>query len=224
MIEGPHLHVGRDRFVADHEVERLHCQVRQQPLRMVLPTHESHRLRQSNRRLEQPVGNQLGDHVGHAHHEARLPARRVSADRGQQVATEREDLVGIEVHLAANVGEHQAPPTALEELLPQLILEHTQLATQSGLCQAQLSGCGRYAACAGDRPEVQKVMVIEPLHRTTILSVFSIWIRQIIYLSMYGDKPIIAQLNGRKSRVPPIWARWRDEFQRLYSKSSVALR
>jgi hypothetical protein len=75
-----------------------------------------------------------------------------------------EDVVRVPEHGAADVGEHQAAPLSLEQLLIQRGLQRLDLVGDGGLRQAQLAARLGDAARPGRGPEVEEVVVVEPVH------------------------------------------------------------
>jgi len=64
----------------------------------------------------------------------------------------------------AHLGRHDAAAGAAQQLLPELLFEPAYLDTDRGRRQTQL-GAGRGdAACSDDTPEIQEVVIVEPLH------------------------------------------------------------
>jgi hypothetical protein len=68
----------------------------------------------------------------------------------------------------AHLGQRQAPATLLEQLLAQRLLERAELQADRGRRQAQLLRRLGHAALAEDRPEVEQVVVVEPLHAARV--------------------------------------------------------
>ena len=64
----------------------------------------------------------------------------------------------------ADVGEHERAAGALKQLLAELMLQGPNLAADGGLRQAQFFTGARDRALARDGPEVEQVVVIQPLH------------------------------------------------------------
>jgi hypothetical protein len=61
-------------------------------------------------------------------------------------------------------GEYQPPTTSLEEGGSEVLLEHPELGAEGRMGQSQLS-CGRgQSTFTRDHREVEKVMVVEPIH------------------------------------------------------------
>ena len=76
-----------------------------------------------HRRLEQAIRDDLRDLVGDAHLEAHRPAGRPILERVHQLAAEAEDVVGIAIDDAADVGEDEVASRSLEQFLAELIFE-----------------------------------------------------------------------------------------------------
>ena len=80
--------------------------------------------------------DELRHDVRDADGEAHRPAGRPVLQRVLQLAAEREDLLGVAVHDAADVGEHEAAAHPREQLLAERVLERLQLAAHRGLREA----------------------------------------------------------------------------------------
>jgi hypothetical protein len=113
---------------------------------------------------QQAMGDGLGHDVGDAHRKALLAGGRVPGQGFLQIAAEGEDLVGIAKHHGAGLGEHDALPAATKELLAERLFQLPQLLADGGLRQAKLLGRARHAARASGRPEVAKMVVVQPRH------------------------------------------------------------
>ena len=140
----------------------------EQAVRLVLAADDAHRLGARERRPKQPVRDQLGHRIGDAHREAhRLPGRP-ALHRLEQLPSETEDLVGVAEHQPAHVREHEPPAGPREELLTQHGLERAQLGAHRWLGQPQLRRGARHAPMTRHDPEVEEVVVVEPLHGATL--------------------------------------------------------
>ena len=168
MTKDTHAHASMGRGVTQHDVELMRRKSKQQPFRIVLATHQPDMLRQAKRRLQNPVGDEFGHHVRDADYQAHGPPARPSFEHIDQFAAEREDFVGIPVNHLASLRERQAPAGLGKQLLAQIFLERTNLAADRGLREAQLLAGPGDAALLGHRPEVKQVVVIQPIHGSTI--------------------------------------------------------
>ena len=161
---GPHGEAGADRGVGQHHVEILGGQRHQQLRGAGLAAHQVHALRQPQRRLDQPVRDQLRQDVGNAHDQPQRPSRGAPPHRVEHLAAEREDLIGEPVDDGPHLGQHQAPPRARDQRLAERFLEVPDLHAHGRRRQVQLGGGGGQGALADERPEVQEVVVVQPLH------------------------------------------------------------
>ena len=73
---------------------------------------------QVERRLDEPVRNELRDRVGDTHREPKRPSRGPILHGVHQLAPDREDLVGVAVHDLAHLGEHQPASPRRSSLVP----------------------------------------------------------------------------------------------------------
>ena len=94
---------------------------------------------------------------------ARPPLERVD-----EFATQREDLVGVAERDAARLGQHQASSPAREQLLTENLLQAVDLPADGGMRQAKLLARADDAALLGHHPEVEEVVIVEPLHRAKL--------------------------------------------------------
>lgn len=163
VVVGPHVAVGRDRRVGEDQVELVAGQPRDQALELVAAALEADAAREVERRLDHPVRDQLVDHVDHPDDQPRAPPRGAAVDRVNELAPEAEDLVRVAEGRPAGVGELQAATDAGEEARAEALLELTHLRGDRRLRETQAPARGRHAPFAGHRPEVQQVVVVEPI-------------------------------------------------------------
>jgi hypothetical protein len=148
----------------------VHGQIGEEPLGLVLATHQPDRFGQPERGGEKLPGDQLGDHIGHSDHQASGASNRVALDRVLQLPAEAEDLIGVAKGDPPQLGEHQPAPAPAEELLSQRVLQRPNLPAEGRLGQAKLGAGLGQAALARHHPEVEQVMVVEPLHPQKVTS------------------------------------------------------
>jgi hypothetical protein len=114
--------------------------------------------------LEEALGDELGDNVGDADGEAELLTGGDAVDDVLELVAEAEDVIGVAQDGAADVGEDEAAALSLEELVAERLLEELELGADGGLGEVELlAGLGDGAG-AGDGPEVEEVVVVEPAH------------------------------------------------------------
>lgn len=133
MAEGADAHRRAQRGVGQHQIDPVQGQFGQQAVGFVLAADHLYPFGQGQGRLQQAVGDQFGHHVGDTHRQAQGPADGSVAQVAHQFAAQREDLVRVTVHHAPHLGQHQPPPLAGEELLPQGFLQGAQLPADRGL-------------------------------------------------------------------------------------------
>lgn len=85
-----------------------------------------------------------------------------------RLAPQREDLFGVAVDDLAHLREHQTPPLSFEQLLPERTLERTDLRAHGRVRERELAGCLRHATLARHQPEVEQVVVVQPIHALSI--------------------------------------------------------
>ncbi len=199
MAERLHLDRRRDRRIGDHQVERVRREIGEQALGRAVAADDLHRLRQPHRRLEQAIRDDLGDLIGDADLEAHRPPGRAILERVHQLAAEAENVVGIAKDDAAHVGEDEVASRSLKQFFAELIFEHADLPADRRLREPELLARARDGALARDGPEVQKVVVVEPLHKA-VNSAYSATVPRIYFaFSIVTDKPLVAVIMGSTS-------------------------
>jgi hypothetical protein len=116
------------------------------------------------RRVEKLLHQHLGQRVRNAHGQAQGSRRGPPFEHAHQILAQREDLVRVTENAPADVRQHEVPARAFEQLLPQNVLEPLHLAADRRLRQSKLGARARDGAIARDSPEVEQVMVVQPLH------------------------------------------------------------
>ena len=81
-----------------------------------------------------------------------------------ELATERENRVGVAQRDASGVRQFQAAADALEQLEAEDVLERADLAADRLRRHVQALARPRHAAGPGDGPEVVEVLVVERAH------------------------------------------------------------
>ena len=142
----------------------MHGKFGQQAVRSILPARELDRLRQGERRTQDPERDELAHDVDHSDRESHRSSRRAVLDRVEKLPPERKDLVGVAVGDPSRVGQLEAPPGTNEEPLAERLLQRAQLRAQRRLRQPQLRARPGDAPLFRDRPEVEQVVIIQPFH------------------------------------------------------------
>ena len=124
----------------------------------------SDRLLQVGSRLDQSVGDELRQDVGHAHHQPEWATGRLSTKRLLELSAEREDLVSIGQGHLTDIGEDQAASGALKQLLPDGRLQIADLHAHGLRCQVKLGAGARQVALFGDGPKEPEMVEVECLH------------------------------------------------------------
>lgn len=153
MAERLDLDRRRDRRIGDHQIEVVRRQLRKQPIRRTIATYDLDLFRQPHCRLEQPIGDDLGDFVGDADLKPHRPPRRPISQGVHQLAPEAEDVVGVAIDDAAHVGEYEVAAGALKQFLAELLLEHANLSANGRLREAQLFAGARDGALSRNGPK-----------------------------------------------------------------------
>ena len=118
----------------------------------------------AQRRLEQPMHEQLRERIGHAHGEPQAAAGGAALHGLAEFATERKDFVSVAVDHPAGLGEHDRPTGAIEELGFERFLQGLDLPAHGGLGEMEKPAGLRDAPLAGRDPEIEEVVVVEPVH------------------------------------------------------------
>jgi hypothetical protein len=130
-------------------------QVGKKPFRLVVAQHQVHGVALAQHRLQQAEGDELGDLVADTDHQSLRAPARSPRQRLLHLAPEQEDLVGVAIDEAPDVGEREVAPALDEELLPEGALEHPDLRAHGRLREVQLLARLGHASGAGDGPEVE---------------------------------------------------------------------
>jgi hypothetical protein len=131
----------------------------------------------------------LRQHVRHADDEAHRPARRTVLHGVEQLAPQAEDLVGIAIDRAAHVGELEPAADALEELLVERVLQRADLRADGRRREAELVARAADAALACGEPEVEEVVVVQPLHAAKGYFVNTEWSRRYFLFARIVIRP-----------------------------------
>src|SRR5436309_11375746 len=201
VVEGADPDGRREGRVGEDQVEPVDRELRQQALGLVLATDDAHGLAELERRLQETIRDQLGHDVGDPDREAERATRWPVLEGVEQLAAEREDLVREAEGDAAGVGEREVAPDAGEELLAEGRLQRPDLRADRRLPEPQLHGGAGDAALARHDPEVEEVVVVEPLHRREDrISTFSARHARIIYLPCRRATRMRAPVRGERTR------------------------
>lgn len=150
----------RRRPVGDDQIESVECQLAQQVFEVALDALQAELQRGLQHDFHQPKRNQLGHCIGDADREAR-PGVRVFGHSLKQLAADLENLLGIDQHGSAGLGQDQRSSLRSEQGLAELAFKQAELGADGLHRQAQSFPCARDAAFLGDRPEIQQVPVVK---------------------------------------------------------------
>lgn len=164
VVERVHARPGPERRVRDDHVELVRRELREQRDGRPLRAEETDRDVERQRGREQPVRDQLRHLVGDADGEVEWPAGGTVPDRVEQLASEPEDLLGVAKDGAADVREDEPSALAPEQALVEDVLELPDLRADGRLGEPQLVRRLRDAPLLRGEPEVEQVVVVEPVH------------------------------------------------------------
>jgi len=156
-------------LVRNHQIQLVQRQLGQQVGELALAANHAHRGFHLQRRLQQPVGERLGDRVGHAHLEVQHPAPAAGlAHRGFQFGAQRKYLVGIAQRQPAVLGQLHLAAAFVEQLAAQPVFQQLDLAGQGLRRGVQLLARAHDAAGLGGDPKVVQVFEVHggPLANT----------------------------------------------------------
>src|SRR5207244_5188768 len=86
-----------------------------------------------------------------------------------ELAAQAEDFVRILINQLPRFRKYQPAPHPREQLLSQTFFQRPELAADSRLREIQVPARARNAALPRHHPEVQQMMIIEPLHRSSTI-------------------------------------------------------
>src|SRR5262245_17770275 len=127
MVEELHWQVAGRRRVGDHDVERVGDELADELLRVVLAADEPNRLRLLYGRPQQSIDEQLWHRVRDPDGQLNIAPWRSPLERLEQLTSDAEDLVGIAMNDAADIGEHLGAPLPGEQRLAERLLQHPHL-------------------------------------------------------------------------------------------------
>src|SRR4051812_20154780 len=148
--------------VRQDQIEGVAREPRQKLVRRRLGDHEPHL--SASRRSEKLASDELGERVHHPDAELLRPPRRTAAHHVQKLAAEAEDLVRVPVDDASHLGGLEGAALALEELFAQRLLQRADLRAERRMREPKLFRGAGDSAFANGCPEVQEVVVVEPIH------------------------------------------------------------
>ena len=143
----------------------MHRQFGEQAIRLVFEHLQMHRFVEMVNRLQQAIDNELGQHVGDAdHHAGRTAPRRPLLHDAGKLLAELEDLVGVLEDELARLGEADGPSGAAEERRAECPFQRRHLSADGRLRQLQQLAGTSDAPFAGHGPEIQQMVVVQPVH------------------------------------------------------------
>ena len=133
-------------------------------LKARLATHDAHGLGQAQARLDQGMGDLLRKDVVHTDRQPEGLSRRAPFHGVHQLLAHAEDVLGVAKDQSAHLGGNQSPARAAQQLLAKLLLQAAELGANRRRSQAQLLAGTSDATSAHDLPEVEEVVIVQPLH------------------------------------------------------------
>src|SRR5262249_32757158 len=130
-----------------------------------LAADDAHRLGQALRGQEETAGDELGYDVGDADGESEGAPRGPPLHDFHELAAEGEDLVRVAVDDAPHLREDEPAPFLAKELLAQGVFQRVDLGADRRVREAKLGRRRSEPALARHRPEVEKMVVVEPTRR-----------------------------------------------------------
>ncbi len=106
--------------------------------------------------------DRLREHVRYADDEPHL-ALSPAVHGVDELLAEREDLLGVARDDAPGVGEHEVAALAHEQLRAEHVLEAMDLPADRRVSEAQHATGFRDAAFSGDDPEIEQVVIVQPV-------------------------------------------------------------
>ena len=131
--------------------------------------------------------NKLGDDIRHTNVELHRPAGCSTLERIDEFAPKRKNLIGVTIDDLPRFSELEVSADTRENLVPQRFFKGPDLRGDRGLLEIEAFAGGGDGSFACDDPEVEQVMVIEPIHAIPSYantSRKSMDERRIIYLPM----------------------------------------
>ncbi|CUS37326.1 hypothetical protein COMA2_30215 [Candidatus Nitrospira nitrificans] len=150
--------------VGDHQIRSMGHQIRQELAKFVFLADQASRPIQFQSRLEELGGQRFRDGVRDAHDQSgRMPVC-LAFDRVHELLTGRKDVFGVFEHQLSHLRQCEPSPCSDEQLLAQGIFQLTDLSADRGLSQAEFFARFRHGAVLGDGPEIQEMMIVQPIH------------------------------------------------------------
>lgn len=163
MAESPNTGAGPCWSIGDDDVHPMERQLGNELLdRLVCAADDLNGVAEPKCGFEEPPHERRGKDVGDADDQPQRSTARPSPERVDELAPQREDLVGVRKGDAAGLREHQLSSPAGEELFAEHLLEPMDLAADGGVRQAELLARSNDASFLRDDPEVEEMVIVEP--------------------------------------------------------------
>jgi hypothetical protein len=127
----------------------------QQTFGLVFAAHQLGRRIEPERRLQQPLGDQLGQHVRDPHRQTLGPTARAPLQGVGELSPQTEDLVGVTKDQGPRFGQRQPPTGAFEELFAEGPLQGPDLTAQGRLGEFELLAGPCYRTVLRDGPKIE---------------------------------------------------------------------
>jgi len=154
----------RDGGVRQDEVKAVELEGSDEVLGLVLMADELDGFCEFHGRREDSVDDDLGQNVGDPDGEALGASTGTAFEDVGHFLTEGEDFVGVSIDDAAEFGKDEVSALTREELLSEGFFESTNLSRDGGLGEQQGFAGSGYAALASNGSEVEKVVIVYPVH------------------------------------------------------------
>src|SRR4051812_24211152 len=148
--------------VRQDQIEGVPREPREKLVRRRLGDHETHL--SASRRSEKLASDELRERVHHPDAKLLRPPGRTAAHHVEKLAAEAEDLVRVSVDDPSHFGGLEGAALPLEELFAQRLLQRADLRAERRMREPKLFRGPGDSAFANGCPEVQEVVVVEPIH------------------------------------------------------------
>lgn len=164
MAVGVLLDVGWGWCVGDHEIQSMGRQIGQELEQFVFLADQTGWSVQFQSRLEELGRQRFWNGVCDADDQSGRMPIHLPFDRIHQLLPGRKDVFGVLEHQMSHLRQRQPSPCSDEQLLAQGIFQLPDLSADRGLSQAEFFARFRHGAVLRDRPEIQEMMVVQPIH------------------------------------------------------------
>src|SRR5713101_6272124 len=129
-------------------------------------------------RFEETIGNQLGEDIGHANHQAQRSSCGPTLEGVHELSPQREDLVRVAKDHAAYLREDQIAAYTRKQLFPKRLFEGVDLPTDGWLRKVELATGACNAPFTRYDPKIMQMMIVKPFHTPITILRLLRWIKQ----------------------------------------------